>query len=214
EQFILHVLACLDVERGKWLVHQQDGRVDRERARDADSLAHPTRQFSRITRLETAQAYEADVMVDQPALLRLGHALAPQPVTNVLYDGIPGKQCVFLEHDCALPPRRGDRLAADLELAAGRLLESRKRIEPSRLAASARADDREEFVFLDLEVHVQQRKKRLTLGRDVHLAHVGDIDLHWRFKSRDACAIAPCARASPGARLGASESRARAPEYR
>src|SRR5438132_6048286 len=184
EQFILHVLACLDVERGKWLIHQQDGRVDRERARDADSLAHPARQFSRITRLETAQTHEADVMVDQPALLRLAHALAPQPVANVLYDRIPRKQCVFLEHHCALPPRRGNYSAANLELAARRLLESRKKIEQGRLSASARSNDREEFVFLHLEVDVQQRKKRLALHREMHLTDVGDIDLHNGFSFR------------------------------
>ena len=97
-------------------------------------------------------------MINQPALFCLGQALALQPVADVLRHGVPGKQCVFLKHDRAFPSGFRDDLSADTKLAARGLLEAGEQVQQCRLSASARSDDREELVLLDLERHVHQTR--------------------------------------------------------
>ncbi len=123
-------------------------------ARDTDTLTHTGGKLSRIPLLESTQSHESDGVVDEPALLGLGYTLALQPVTNVLYHGIPGKQRVFHEHHRAFPSWFLDQLAANVQFAARRLLESGKQIEQSSFTASAWTHDREELVFRDLEVQL------------------------------------------------------------
>ena len=50
DQFLLHLAARQRVERGERLVHQQDLRLHRERARDRDALLHAAGQHVRIAR--------------------------------------------------------------------------------------------------------------------------------------------------------------------
>src|ERR1700759_2627175 len=41
QELVLHEAAVLSVERGEWLIHEEQARLDRERARDCDALLHP-----------------------------------------------------------------------------------------------------------------------------------------------------------------------------
>ena len=60
QQLLLHELARLGVERRERLVHQQHGRVDGERPRDADALPHAARELVRVLALEAAQPGQLD----------------------------------------------------------------------------------------------------------------------------------------------------------
>src|SRR4030095_7439603 len=100
------------------------------------------------TRLKAAQADQPDVVVDQPPLFSIRYTLALQPIPNVVDDGVPGEKRAFLKHDSARPAGIGDQLPANPKLAARRFLKTGQQVEKRRLAASARAHDREELVLL------------------------------------------------------------------
>src|SRR5487761_2263922 len=52
EQLVFHQLPRLHVERGKWLVHEQDLRIQDEGLRQRHALAHAARQLVRIAPAE------------------------------------------------------------------------------------------------------------------------------------------------------------------
>src|ERR1700733_4831093 len=85
------------VERREGLVHQQDLRLGRERARDRDALAHAARELRGMTALEAGEP-------DQPHhLLRAGLALGPAEAAqlerkrDVVQNIAPGKGALLLE---------------------------------------------------------------------------------------------------------------------
>ena len=63
QQLRLHELARLRVERGERLVHEQDVRVDGQRAREVGALAHATRQLVRKVLFEPGQADQPNELV-------------------------------------------------------------------------------------------------------------------------------------------------------
>ena len=55
QQFAAQVLRRQHVQRGEWLVHEQDLRLDHQRARKADPLPHPAGEFLGIGGLKAVQ---------------------------------------------------------------------------------------------------------------------------------------------------------------
>ena len=55
-----HALARDHVERAEWLVHQDERRIEQQRAADRDPLLHAAGQLVRAARLESGQAGELD----------------------------------------------------------------------------------------------------------------------------------------------------------
>ena len=53
-----HARAHVRVERRKWLVHQHDLGIDRERTRDRDPLALATREHRRVFARVSGEAHE------------------------------------------------------------------------------------------------------------------------------------------------------------
>src|SRR5215510_7179338 len=62
------------VERGERLVHEQDLRLRRERARHRDALAHAAGELRGITPLEAVEAYKRHEMLRPLVALALGDA--------------------------------------------------------------------------------------------------------------------------------------------
>ena len=60
EEFAAQRFGGQDVERGEWLVHEEDFGFDDQRAGYADALFHAAREFFRIGALETIEAYGVD----------------------------------------------------------------------------------------------------------------------------------------------------------
>src|SRR5215470_14086763 len=113
EQLVLHQAAGLRIERAERLVHEQDRRIEGERARDRGALLHAARELGWIAVLEALEADELNEGLR--ALLALGarHALPLEPVKDVGAHRLPRKQREMLEHDAAVGPGSGDRLAVD-----------------------------------------------------------------------------------------------------
>ena len=120
QELLLQDLAGLRVERGERLVHQQDRRIDRERAHEADALLHAAGELIGILLLEAGEADEVEIVPH--ALLddgrrRAGHG---EPEGGVLVDGLPRQQAEMLEHHGDARRRSCDRLAEHRELAGRR----------------------------------------------------------------------------------------------
>ena len=62
QQLLLQNFAGLRVERGERLVHQQDRRVDGERADEADALLHAAGELIGIVLLEAGEADQVEIM--------------------------------------------------------------------------------------------------------------------------------------------------------
>ncbi len=74
QQVFLEFAPGLLVDRRERLVHQQHVGLDRERAGEADALAHAAGQLMRISSLEALQADFADVVLRDGLALGLRHA--------------------------------------------------------------------------------------------------------------------------------------------
>ena len=132
----------LRVERGERLVHQQDLRIDRERAGEIDALAHAARKLAREIILEAGQADELQ-QVERAALLALARVSADLGADHgVGEDGAPRQQAVLLEDEAAVAPGPVHGAAVDAHLAGARGLQSGDDAQERRLAAARRADDR------------------------------------------------------------------------
>ena len=62
EQLLLQDFARLRVERGERLVHQQDRRIHRERAHQADALLHAAGELIGIVLLEAGEPDELEIV--------------------------------------------------------------------------------------------------------------------------------------------------------
>ncbi len=99
QQLIAHQQARLLVERAERLVEQDEPRLQDERARDANTLAHAAGELRRIRAHEIGEPHEGERVVDPAADLARLHAGAAQPERHVVPHAEPGKARVLLEHD-------------------------------------------------------------------------------------------------------------------
>jgi hypothetical protein len=112
-------------------------------------------------------------------LVVLADALLAQPVAHVLRDVHVREQGVVLEHrvDVATVRRHArDRLAREIDLALGGLLEARDHAQGRRLAAARRAEERVERPARHDEVHAvdgDDVAEALGHALDVHIGDVG-----------------------------------------
>ena len=176
EQPLAHQDARLLVERAEGLVHQEDLRVERERAPDRDALLHPARELARILLGEAGEAERAQELGGRPAPPLGRHALELEAELDVLERGPPRKEAGFLEHgrDAAgIGP--GDRPAIDHQAALVGRDETAEHAEQRGLAASGGADQGAERALFDRERDVLECFHRARAG-EVALGDALDDD--------------------------------------
>src|SRR5205085_8818083 len=155
-QKIDHLRLDRDVERRDRLVADDEPRLDRERARDADALALPARELVRIAaRVMRREADEPQQLLDaRPQLLRSrDEAVEPQRLTENLAHGHARieRGIGVLEDDLHGAPERAHLVLAELEDipagetygAGGRLDQAQHQPSRGRLAATRLAHERE-----------------------------------------------------------------------
>src|SRR5215475_6057621 len=106
-----HLGAGQGIERAERLVHQQNRRVDGQRARKSDALALPAGQFTRVT-VGVSLRVEADQIeqfIDARADAVFGPALQSRYDRHVAPDGHMREQPDFLQH-VAYPAAELDRI--------------------------------------------------------------------------------------------------------
>jgi hypothetical protein len=148
----LQLLSGERVERRERLVHEQDLRLNRERAGDAHALLHPARELVGEGVGGVAQAGGVQQAVDD----RRPRAapLDVEPVGDVLAHGLPGEQPEVLEDHRDARRGAGDRLGVQPDLALSRREQPAHGAQQRRLAAAGRADDAHQLVLADLQVDV------------------------------------------------------------
>src|SRR5437867_3722971 len=171
-----HEHARLLVEGAEGLIHQEDLRVDRERAADRDALLHAPGELARVLAREPLEAERAEELRRDRAPALGGHAPELEAELHVLERRPPGKEARVLEHgrDAArVGPR--DRLAVDQNAPAVRMNEAAEHSEERGLAAAGRADQRAELALAHCERDVVERLDRPRAGH-IPLGDVLDRD--------------------------------------
>src|ERR1700682_954316 len=136
QHLLLQHLARLRVERAEGLIHQQDGGIVRQCARDRYALLHAAREVAGIYVLMPSEADLRQVAHRDLALLRFVRALLHRTEGDVPKRGAPGKQGVFLEHHTALGTGAVDRPTIHQNLSVTRLREARDHVQQRGLAAA------------------------------------------------------------------------------
>src|SRR6266496_1626942 len=116
-QLVVQQIASLGIEGGKGFVHQQDVGFRGQGAGDGDALAHATGELVNITLLKLRQMYETQVIASLFFALRPRNTFHLHPELDILADGEPGKQTVFLEDEDAVGARSFHGVAIDQDLA-------------------------------------------------------------------------------------------------
>src|SRR6185312_11057958 len=86
------------IEMAERLVHQQDVRLDYQRARDGDTLLHSAGKVERIVLLLAAESDHVEILGDARLPFRAGHLLRFEREVQVVLDGQPVEQAGTLEH--------------------------------------------------------------------------------------------------------------------
>src|SRR5215472_2013580 len=171
-QLGLHDLAGLRVERRERLVHEENIRIDRKRAREVDALAHAAGELARMVALEAFEPDQLQQFERAAAGRRIGAACDLRPDHRVVEHGAPRQQVVGLEYEAAVTARPRHRLAVDQDPPRRRRLEAGDDAQKSGLAAAARPDDRNELAGRDRQLDRAQRLERIEPfgeGRDGEL---------------------------------------------
>jgi hypothetical protein len=88
----------------------------------------------------------------QRAALGPGDGPRLEPELDILPDGAPGQEQIFLQHEPDMRVRADDRLAGHDHAAGARRVEPGGEVQDRRLAAAGRPDDRDELLGADLEI--------------------------------------------------------------
>ncbi len=169
----VHPLAGHLVEGAERLVHEQEGRLQGERAGDRDALLHATGELVGVVTCEVGELHQPQHLAGSFLALGAAHAEQLQRQPNVVLDAPPVEEDGSLEDDAVLPaaPRLGGRLAVDHDLPRRRLGQVTDDPEQRALAAAGRPDEGHELAAIDLEVDPGERSGQ-------HLIPGGEDFLH------------------------------------
>ena len=165
QQFRLHDVAGLRIERRERLVHQQHVRVRHQRARQTDPLLHAAGQLVRVMVLEAGQPDHVDEPLAGFAPCVALHAPQLEAELDVAHHRPPRQQTELLEHHGAVLAGSGDGIAVDRHLARVGRDQPEQDVEERALAAARRTDDGNELAFLDDDVETVERGDRCAVRR-------------------------------------------------
>ena len=169
-QVVLQHHARLCIDRRERLVEQENVRIDRKRARQRHPLAHAARQLMRVMPGEFGQLEVRQQSRGAAFALGYRHALNFDAEHDVLGNGAPRQQQIFLQHEGDLRIGACDSLAVDEGGAVARRGQPRADIEKRALAAATRADQRHHLFVVNGKAHgAHGRKRPVALGiRETH----------------------------------------------
>ena len=156
-EFRAHGHAQLGVQVGERLIHQEELRLNDNRAGDGHTLALTAGHLRRVA---------LEQVLDLRRLRRLVHALVDfffgellelERIGDVVVHRHMRPDGVALEdHGYAALTRKlvQNALAVDQDIAAGNLFQSGDHADGRRLAAAGRAEEDDELALLDVQVHV------------------------------------------------------------
>ena len=169
-----HLRAQLGIEGGERFVEQKNLRFANNGPRQSDALALSAGQLRRLAVLHALQGGHAHRPLGLLANGLGRHFFHPQTEGDILAHREVGKKSIALEDliDVPLVRRvRGDVLAGNEDLPAGRLLEAADQAEAGRLAAAGRTEKSHEFAFGDVEADAVEGDEIIE-----PFGHIADFD--------------------------------------
>ncbi len=171
--FELKALAQLLVECAQRLIHQQQPRVEHDRAGQRDALLLTAGKLARISGLIARQTHQLEALRHQPGTRGAIDAALLQREADVVRDRQMREQCVVLEHhaDVALVRRqRHHRASVDGDVAGGRRFKAGDHHQRRGLAGAAWSKQRQELAGADVERDAPHRadvvESLLDAGQD------------------------------------------------
>src|SRR5215510_3274342 len=164
QQLQLQDLARLRIERAERLIHEQNRRIDGERASEIDALLHTARQLVRELLAGGAEPDKLKQRLGTLAALASRHALELEAELHIGARRAPGQQIRLLEHEAAIAPGAGDHLAIDADfpdIAADEALDD---AQQRGLAAAALPDQRHDLAFVHVEAHPAQHRQQVLIA--------------------------------------------------
>ena len=166
QQLCVELVAHDLVQRSERLVHEQQLRIERQRASDRGPLLHTARELPGVLVLEALQVDHLQPARRALAPLRRRQAHHLERQHHVALDRAPREQRRRLEHVAVLPaePRLLGADAVDPDRARARPLQIGDDPQQRGLAAAGRADQRDEVAVEDGKVDLGQRVDRAVSG--------------------------------------------------
>ena len=171
----LHLLAELEIQGAQRLVQEQHRGVIDQGAGQGHTLLLAAGELPGAPALVPAQAHELQGLANPAGLIRLGRLPLAQAVAHVPGNVHVREERVVLEDRVDVAPVRrdaGHRLAGEVDLAAGGLLEARDHPQGGGLAAAGRPKERVEGAALHGQVHLVHRDHVAEPLRHAGDAHV------------------------------------------
>jgi len=174
EEMLLHIEASHRIERGEWLVEQQQRRIGGECAGDADALFLATGELSRISRRVYArfQSNGVEQFVDAGADLLSRPRFEFGNESDVARDGEVRKQAAVLDHitDAATQPNwipLRDAPIFEAHLARRRRQQSVHHLEQRRFSRTAAPEQHQGFVRIEAQVDATQHVPPIDMVSDL-----------------------------------------------
>ena len=169
-ELLLHILAQLQVERGERLVEQQHARTAHECACDGDALLLSAGQARDVAALKARELDEREHFVDLLLDLVARQLLLAQRERHVFKHVQVGEEGVALKDgvDVALVRRDVvDALAKEENVALIRRFEAADHAQGRGLAAAGRAEQRQKFIVVNVEIDAVENGLAIKLLGDV-----------------------------------------------
>ena len=155
-----HLVAQLGVQVGEGLIHQEHLGVAHHGAADGHALPLAAGEGLGLALQVLGNVQDLGHLAHLPVDLVLGRLLQLQGEGHVLVHGHVGIEGVVLEDHGDVAVLGRDVVAepaVDVQLALGDVLQARHHAQRGGLAAAGGADQHDEFLVLDLQVHVVHR---------------------------------------------------------
>ncbi len=164
------------VERRERLVHQQDIRMNDQRAGKADALAHAAGELARIGGFVAVEADEIDRRQRALADFHFGKAERLEAELDVFQHRQPGKQRERLEHHGDAGRRPEHRLAEIGDGAGRRRHQAGDRAQQRRFARSGAAEKPDDLALDQLQLDAVEHQKLAAVGARKGLAQPMDVE--------------------------------------
>jgi hypothetical protein len=156
QQLEVHLVARHGVQRAERLVHQEQRRIEQQRAAEGRALLHAAGELARAL---GGEVFEPDEAQQLRRALVIAPRVAPRQLRgeqDVLEHAAPVQQHRRLEHHPDLGDGAPDRMVRDLHAARGRRAQPGHDAEQRRLAAARGTDERDELAARDGEGDVAE----------------------------------------------------------
>ncbi|MPL93019.1 hypothetical protein SDC9_39143 [bioreactor metagenome] len=182
-QFLLHLLAQLQVKRAERFVKEQHARLVDERPGKRHTLPLAARKGPRTAVAIAREFHQLERLLGGAVALGPAHALHPQPEGHVVAHVHVREERIVLEHGVDVAPigrHALGALAIDLDMAGGRLLEARDQAQTSGLAGTRGPQHGEELAIGDVEVNTVDGPDDAEMPTDAAETH--SLGHAWSFR--------------------------------